>query len=62
MCEALPPTLHSKQRVSGKRYGRHELVGIAVEQASMYRHAGNAIARTSTSCMSCGLRFIEYAR
>ena len=28
----------------------------------MYRHAGNTMARTSTSCMSDGLRFIEYAR
>ena len=62
MCEALPPTLHSKQRVCGKRYARLLFVDIVVEEASMCSHVGNAFTRISTSCMACGLHFIEYAR
>ena len=62
MCEALPPTLHSKQLMCGKRYGQHEPVSIAVEQAQMYRYARNAIGMTATLCVSCGLRLINYER
>ena len=62
MCEALPPTLHSKQRVCGKRYEWLFFVGVMADETSICGHVGNAFSKISTSCVACGLHFIEYVR